>query len=519
MLGCLSAPPGSSRDGGASDGGGAQLDPALIGNLLFLTFDDYQPPNVYRDHSGNAFHAYPGYTKLVEGVTGQGVNLRPSAGVQLPDMPGSFSTSTTIEMWVRAHGPVITGHLFGDGDSRIETLVHVVDGAVTFSVNPGIDIERETITCSQLTLPPSEWIHVAVTWDGQVVRFYGDAEPLCEVDLVDQRLEQANSGFYVGDFGGIDADIDELKVSTMVKSQEDLARSRDYDSSQLIDVCGDGFVVNGASDCEIADPCCSSSCQLLTDQPCSDEAGNSGLCSAGGLCNGGGDGRVSGTLALYLFDDSTDGIVRDVSGHDVPADLSIVAPAAVTQMSGYLILDSATGLVTDQSLRIVEQLIDASEVTMEAWVRPARTPQEELPRRIVTLSDSLSDSNMTLGQAGSAYVTRVRYAQSSQLGEPVTSTGPDSAGQDAVDHVVTTFSGTTVRSYLNGRLVDVSPRLGGLERWTNTARLQIGNEVDPSDALLGREWLGNLHLIAIYDRALSSVEVVQNYLVGPDPEL
>ena len=53
-------------------------------------------------------------------------------------------------------------------------------------------------------------------------------------------------------------------------------------------------------------------------------------------------------------------------------------------------------------------------------------------------------------------------------------------------------------------------RLGGVSNWDPTYPLVVGNETNGA-----RPFLGELHLIAIYDRALPEDEVVQNHLAGP----
>jgi hypothetical protein len=53
-------------------------------------------------------------------------------------------------------------------------------------------------------------------------------------------------------------------------------------------------------------------------------------------------------------------------------------------------------------------------------------------------------------------------------------------------------------------------RMGGLSQWDDTYRIIVANE-----ATNDRTWLGELHLIAVYDRALDAGEVEQNFMAGP----
>jgi hypothetical protein len=50
-----------------------------------------------------------------------------------------------------------------------------------------------------------------------------------------------------------------------------------------------------------------------------------------------------------------------------------------------------------------------------------------------------------------------------------------------------------------------------LTNWDAGYRLSLANEVTEN-----RPWLGEFHLVAVYDWALSAVEVSENYNAGPD---
>jgi hypothetical protein len=56
---------------------------------------------------------------------------------------------------------------------------------------------------------------------------------------------------------------------------------------------------------------------------------------------------------------------------------------------------------------------------------------------------------------------------------------------------------------------------GVLDSWNDTWRLGLANELSwPSD---DRGWLGNMHLVAVYDRALSDQEIATNFAAGANP--
>ena len=58
-------------------------------------------------------------------------------------------------------------------------------------------------------------------------------------------------------------------------------------------------------------------------------------------------------------------------------------------------------------------------------------------------------------------------------------------------------------------LVQTGTIAGDLSNWDDTYPLSLANEADGI-----RPWLGELHLVAFYDRALDANEVSQNFSAG-----
>ena len=51
---------------------------------------------------------------------------------------------------------------------------------------------------------------------------------------------------------------------------------------------------------------------------------------------------------------------------------------------------------------------------------------------------------------------------------------------------------------------------GDFSTWTNTYKVAVADEHTG-----GRGWLGELHLLAVYSRALTDAEIAQNFAAGP----
>ena len=73
----------------------------------------------------------------------------------------------------------------------------------------------------------------------------------------------------------------------------------------------------------------------------------------------------------------------------------------------------------------------------------------------------------------------------------------------------TRASDGTVCLYENGKKVRSSVVAGNFSNWNDSYRLSIANEITGD-----RPWLGDLHLVAVYGRALDEFEVGRNFAVG-----
>ncbi len=231
------------------------------------------------------------------------------------------------------------------------------------------------------------------------------------------------------------------------------------------------------------------------------------------------DDRVQGALVLYDFQEGAGEVVHDLSEVGSPADLSVVASETddyrwVT--GGGLDLEEPTRIVSDGPIAKVNDAVAASgEVTVEAWVRPSNTTQFG-PARIATISTGPTARDVTLGQGessvstGSQYTARLRTTTTNTNGTPGLATASGEVSL-SMQHVVFTRDAVgTTKIYVDGNLAATGASLGDLSNWDPTFGLSLGNEPDGS-----RPWLGELHLVAIYDQALSAAEVATNLDHGP----
>lgn len=223
--------------------------------------------------------------------------------------------------------------------------------------------------------------------------------------------------------------------------------------------------------------------------------------------------RVSSHLqTLYTFDEGQGDTVRDRSGAGKPLDLKIQAAKGVDWKDGALVIRSSTSIISvTPATKIIDSVKRSGEITIEAWIKPANVSQAG-PARIVSLSSDTSQRNVTLGQDKNMVDIRLRSTKTDRNGLPSTAS-PGKSLQTKLTHVVFTRDRKgTATVYLDGRKVSNRNVAGDFGNWDAKHRLTLANE-----ATGDRPWIGELHLVAIFDSALSEQEVKQNFAAGSKP--
>jgi PKD repeat protein len=230
------------------------------------------------------------------------------------------------------------------------------------------------------------------------------------------------------------------------------------------------------------------------------------------------DERISdGLVVLYDFAESPgSSVVEDRSGFGAALDLTAVDPTAIEWLSGGgLRLNGPTPIVSSgPATKVREALTTSGELTVEAWVDPALAEPPE-PGRLLTVSPDDSIRNLAVsqgfvGDGGSRIELRLVSDDSTEQGYPAAETAPGTLDGELVHVVATRDAQGRQRIWLDGELTDEAIVGGELSGWDPTYPLAIG--ADP-DGL--RPWLGDFHLVAVYDRALSRDEVCWNLAAGP----
>ena len=222
-----------------------------------------------------------------------------------------------------------------------------------------------------------------------------------------------------------------------------------------------------------------------------------------------------GMVTLYEFEPN-DNTVADTSAIGDPLDLVIHDPGAARWLPRGGLRIHAPSIVRSSgpATKVVDAVVDTGEVTVEAWFVPLSVVASE-PQRIVTVSSDDSARNVSLNQGvlrstSNRVETRLRTTRSDVQGLPSAESPTGSVGPRLTHAVFTRDEWGMQRLYLDGALVDEAVVEGSLANWDPSMPLAIGAEADGS-----RAWLGELHLVAIYDRALTHAEICQNHASGP----
>lgn len=226
---------------------------------------------------------------------------------------------------------------------------------------------------------------------------------------------------------------------------------------------------------------------------------------------------VLGQQVLYTFREGRGPLIHDMAKAGAPLDLKLDSESSVRwSAKGLLLTQSTMARSLEPATRIARACRASSEISVEVWFRPATVPPPKNDGRIFTLSADPMHQDFMIGQEDAlgppkSYFVRLRTSATDLVGKPAMET-PEGVAQTRLTHLVyTRSSGGLAVLYLDGGEVTRATLGGDFSSWDETYRLGLGNE-QTND----RPWLGELHLAAVYSRALSADEVKQNLRAGAE---
>lgn len=220
----------------------------------------------------------------------------------------------------------------------------------------------------------------------------------------------------------------------------------------------------------------------------------------------------AGLVSWYDFSESEGNIIHDRSGSAVPLDLQIEQPESVEWRGQSLLVRNEVKIWSvDAAAGLMDRIISANAFSIELWLRTTDVSQQG-PARVVSLSKNPSERNLTLGQDADRWDLRLRTTSRDRNGIPSTSTGAKAVSDQLTHLLMTRDSEGNLQIYVNGILEAGGSVPGQLQNWDRSVPLILANERTGD-----RPWLGELHLLAIYDRALGAREVSQHFAAGAEP--
>jgi len=219
-------------------------------------------------------------------------------------------------------------------------------------------------------------------------------------------------------------------------------------------------------------------------------------------------------LALYDFTEGAGNIVRDKSGVGSPLDLQIINTGNTQWLNtgcGISINNQALIRSNVAATKIIDGCKSTNAITIEAWVKPENNTQGG-PARLATLSTNTGSRNFTLAQDRNDYAARLRTNSSATTnnGTPTVYSSGTEVDINEIQHVVyTRQSNGTERIYVNGVVKYTGNRPGNFSNWDNSMQFALVNELTQD-----RTWRGDMYLVAVYNRALNTGQVNQNYDAG-----
>ncbi|MDQ1326755.1 MAG: hypothetical protein QG641_35, partial [Candidatus Poribacteria bacterium] len=222
------------------------------------------------------------------------------------------------------------------------------------------------------------------------------------------------------------------------------------------------------------------------------------------------DRAKEGLVAFYLFDEVKGNIINDVSGVTPPLNLRIMNPDKILWLKDENAIEftDSTMIVSEGNTdKLLNNIKDHKELSIEAWFSPSNLKQNG-PARIISMSTDPGQRNFTLGQIGEDLAIRLRTTKTDQNGIPELDTQKHILAQKPT-HTIITYDGNAKRLYIDGNLYSESQQLAGdFSNWASYP-LILGNELTGD-----RTWLGKIYLVAIYNRSLTSDEIIRNYQSG-----
>ena len=227
--------------------------------------------------------------------------------------------------------------------------------------------------------------------------------------------------------------------------------------------------------------------------------------------------RVGGAKALWRFNEGAGSSVLDQippPSMASPLHFTINPVSAVAWVPGGLRLTNRVTIETVANPHIGAEIVASKEFTIEVWVATSDVSQgTDAPdppsapdhATVVNVSASIISFNALIGQVGSTWIGRARTTVTGADARPEIASSAGIVQVNKISHLVLVANTTERLLYVDGIPLMSSPVGAGMLNWDPSYAIRIGDAINYE-----RQWLGTIYFMAIYDRALTAAEVMQN---------
>lgn len=232
----------------------------------------------------------------------------------------------------------------------------------------------------------------------------------------------------------------------------------------------------------------------------------------------GGAARVDGNvIAKYEFTEGAGDIVGDSSGVGAPMDLLIEGDMQWVDGGGLRNVNGKAKAAMADSAKMFNLISeDQDEFTIEAWIMPDSDDQDVGGISVIAgyqrNNASINNNNFIFGQVNNNFELRTRSQGTGNNGQPALLVNGANVSTELM-HVVFTVDATSGRKvFVDGQFVgDMDGAPLGQLNWDSDFGFALGNEYEDQS---GNLWQGVFKMVAIHNRALTDVQVRQNFDAG-----
>jgi hypothetical protein len=204
-----------------------------------------------------------------------------------------------------------------------------------------------------------------------------------------------------------------------------------------------------------------------------------------------------GLVAAYGFNEASGTTTVDASGNNLTGTLSNATRTAAGKFGGALLFNGVNVWVTVADANVLDL---TTGMTLEAGVNPTASGGGGSWRNVL-IKERAGGEVYNLYANAETNAPVVYVVGAAQTGTPLDARAPAAVPLNTWTHLAATYDGTMLRLFVNGTPVGTRAVAGTLV--ASTGALRIGG-----NSVWGEYFQGSLDEIRIYNRALSTAEIV-----------